>query len=129
VAKIQLLDQSKGNRLIIPLGPEALRLSRCSAIAHMVGCDTERMSFPGTLAAESFSAPQEPAVKPIEATVRNALARGARVSLYKCGSHLRSIKGAFIERRDSYCVIGVARGMTIQTAVLAATPKLTSLVT
>jgi hypothetical protein len=83
--KIQRFDQLEGDRRIIPLAEQILeRLGfldvalggrmrvkeapeELNRIAHMFGCDAERMSFPGTLASEPFSAPQEPAVKPIEA--------------------------------------------------------------
>ena len=66
--KIQRFDQPEGDRRIIPLAEQILeRLGfvdialggrtrvkeapeELNCIAHMFGCDAERMSFPGTLA-------------------------------------------------------------------------------
>ena len=84
-AEIQRFDQPEGDRRIILLAEQILeRLDfvdialrgrmrvkeapeELNRIAHMFGCDAERMSFPKTLGPEPFSASQEPAVKPIEA--------------------------------------------------------------
>ena len=85
--KIQFFDQSESDRLIVPLAQQIqkrlgfldIALGRMrvkeagkelNRIAQMFGCDAERVSLPKTLGfVMPFSAPQEPAVKPIEALV------------------------------------------------------------
>ena len=60
--RLGFVDIALGGRMRVKEAPEEL-----DRIAHMFGCDAERVSLPKTLASEPFSAPQEPAVKPIEA--------------------------------------------------------------